>query len=116
MRHIVVAIALCACGSKDDGKAAKASTADLEADWKAARKAVKPGDAWDAAVAEMAKKLGLPGVKRDGEHVWALVDGGDCYDTRLTRKDDKVNGVMGGKVSSIVEDRFAKCKADAEAR
>lgn len=105
-RFMAIALLLAAC------ERGSGTGSELDRKFKSARQTIKPGDAWSEATAAADQQLGPAKIKDDTEWRWATLDGDHCYDLRLMRNagGNKVTGVTGGHVNSVVEDRFARCK------
>ena len=74
------------------------------------RDQIADGTAWDQAFALAESSLGAP-TRIDGvHHVWAFVEGDQCFHLDLIRKDDKVGGVGRGS-SHRSTNSFKKCEA-----
>ncbi len=100
------------CGKDKDKAGGDKAAGGLGAKIETARNSVNPNDAWPDTTARLEKELGAPQSKGDKEWVWAAVDGDSCYRLQLLKQSDqdKVSGAMGGKVSSMVTDKFEACK------
>ncbi len=132
---IVLGLALCACGGKDDDKGVAKGTSATDtagkgeaeppprlkafegeltyARMESGKAKVKPGDEWVQAFDLVQAEAGKPTEIDGSNHLWYLLDGDKCHELSLQSDGTKVGSVSLGTYDKIMKSKYEKCAPEA---